>query len=377
MKNEETKRATLEALDAMIENSEQGASGFWVEDGKGCGNPKIFPEFAEGIKRGRLVQMQHYLCPWNTAVLYGKGYGNINNGCYHSCSIEKARFLSANMLKDVLGRFKTRLINGLYDCKDDISPLLTTEEISYIEKELKKEELLEEKRHEEECNNRLKKAAALAKKYPEEKDLFALHYGENVKVQTYDGIIDFSPDGYRDIKGAENFTYNDYIDVQIRSFNKTRTWFAKCYYNIPLGFMGCIEKTAKDKICFNRIAVDGMYSDGSCFVGREEHVWMDISGFEKYKIADCLSFSAEVYRYVKKGNGKQIDFALRNPEDIEKIEQYELPSDNELSEQAISQIICETCHLNEKCSGGYCLLPDEFINEKKKQMMDFLKTSDI
>ena len=90
MKNNETKGATIDALDVMIQNVAQGASGFWVEDYEACGNPKIFPEFEEGLKRGRLVQKEHFLCPWNTAVLYGKGYGNINTGCYHSCSIDKA-----------------------------------------------------------------------------------------------------------------------------------------------------------------------------------------------------------------------------------------------------------------------------------------------
>ncbi len=56
MRNNETKRTTIEALDVMIQNVAQGASGFWVEDHEGCGNPKIFPEFEEGLKRGRLVQ---------------------------------------------------------------------------------------------------------------------------------------------------------------------------------------------------------------------------------------------------------------------------------------------------------------------------------
>ncbi len=43
MRNNETKGATIEALDVMIQNVAQGVSGFWVEDYEGCGNPKIFP----------------------------------------------------------------------------------------------------------------------------------------------------------------------------------------------------------------------------------------------------------------------------------------------------------------------------------------------
>lgn len=373
MKSKETKKATVEALDKMIQCAAQGPSGFWVEDHEGCGNPKIFPEFKEGLKRGRLIQKEHYLCPWNTAVLYGKGHGNINTGCCHSCSIEKAKHLSEKMMKDVLIRFKDRLLKGAYDCKDNISPLLTSDEVNYIEKEIKKAKQLEERKRIKEHNARLEMAAALIQKYPKEKDLFAAYYGQKVIANTYDGVIDFNPEGYRDIVGAEKFTYDDYIDVQIRSFHKTRGWFATCYYNIPLGFKGCIEKRTKENVCFKRIMVEGMYPDGDCFDGKEDHVWMNIAGFEKYQTGDCVSFSAEVYRYVKTSNGKQIDFALRNPKKIKKIETYEVPSDNDLLAQEISKIICESCYLSEHCNKVSCLLSKGVKKEKQTQMMAFVK----
>lgn len=54
---------------------------------------------------------------------------------------------------------------------------------------------------------------------------------------------------------------------------------------------------------------------------------------------------------------KQIDFALRNPKHIKKIESYELPSDSDLLEQEILGITCETCYLNEHCNRVSCLLP--------------------
>lgn len=356
MKNNEAKKATLDALDTMIQNAAQGPSGFWVDDYEGCGNPKVFPEFEEGLKRGRLIQKEHYLCPWNTAVLYGTEQGNINTGCYHSCSIENARFFSETMIRDILTRFKQRLLNGDYDNKDILLPLLTSDEINYIEAEIDNAAQAQEKKYTEERKIRLKKAASLVQKYPEEKELFETYYGQNIMVSTYDGIIDFSPDGFRDIVGAEKFTYDEYIDVQIKSFHKTKGWFATCYYNIPLNFKGSIERKRKDKICFRRILVNGMYPDGVCFEGKEDHVWMNIAGFEEYNKDECVTFFAEVYRYIKKSNGKQIDFALRNPEQIKRIESYELPSDNDLLEQEISEIICEACYLNEHCSRKYCLL---------------------
>lgn len=131
----EKKEKTIEVLDVMIQHADKGPSGFWVDDYEGCGNPQIFPEFEDGLKRGKLIQKEHYLCPWNTAVMYGNGHGNIYTGCYHSCSIEKAKFLSPEMLKSILNRFKSSLASGKYDNKDQITPLLTASEIEYIEKQ--------------------------------------------------------------------------------------------------------------------------------------------------------------------------------------------------------------------------------------------------
>ena len=116
MNNKQMKKATVDAINVMIRHADKGPSGFWVDDHEGCGNPAVFPEFEEGLKRGRLVQKEHYFCPWNTAIMYGDGHGNINTGCYHSCSISKARYLTTEKLKEVLVRFKTRMENGDYDC---------------------------------------------------------------------------------------------------------------------------------------------------------------------------------------------------------------------------------------------------------------------
>ena len=69
---------------------------------------------------------------------------------------------------------------------------------------------------------------------------------------------------------------------------------------------------------------------------------MDKSGFEECAVGDSVSFCAEVYRYVKTGNGKLIDYGLHNPTGIQKIEAYELPSDDELIMQEVEQFICKT-----------------------------------
>ena len=140
----------------------------------------------------------------------------------------------------------------------------------------------------------------------------------------------------------------------------------------PLEFDGQIEKITNRAICFKRIFVSGMYDDGMCFDGKEDHVWMPKEGFEIYKVGDCLTFFAEVYWYVKTGNGKRIDFALRNPQRIKKIDSYELPTDDELMLQSIDAIICETCYLNEHCS-GYCVLSKQ-KKVLRQSMLDVLKS---
>lgn len=112
----------------------------------------------------------------------------------------------------------------------------------------------------------------------------------------------------KDIVGAEKLTYADYIDTQIQTGTKFRVGFMLCYYEIPLGFKGEVEKFGKDRICFKRIYVDGMHTDGTGFEDKEDHVWMSIQGFEGLVIGDCVSFFAEPYRYLKTSNGKILDF---------------------------------------------------------------------
>lgn len=357
MRNNKTKRATIETLDVMIQNVAQGASGFWVEDHEGCGNPKIFPEFEEGLKRGRLVQKEHYLCPWNTAVLYGKGYGNINTGCYHSCSIDKARFLSEKMMKDVLLRFRKRLLQGVYDCKEDVLPLLTSNEINFIENAIEKARQSEERKCNKEHSARLKKAAALIAQYPNEETLLAAYYGEKNCVSSENGIVFFDPDSQKDVVGAEKMSYDEYLGVQLASLGRDcRSGFASGFFHYLLEFKGQIEKVNAKHICFKRIFISGMYPDGICFDDKEDHVWMDKTGFEELDVGDSVSFSADVYRYIKTGNGKLIDYGLRNPIGIKKIEKYQLPSDDELRMQMIREIICETCYLSEHCNRVSCIL---------------------
>lgn len=50
-------------------------------------------------------------------------------------------------------------------------------------------------------------------------------------------------------------TYDEYVKIQIESQGKIRGSFQLCYYEIPLGFRGEVERITNDKICFKRIFV--------------------------------------------------------------------------------------------------------------------------
>ena len=377
MNSKKIKKKTAGLIDVMIQHADKGPSGFWTDDYEGCGNPKIFPEFEDGLKHGKYVHKDHSLCPWNTAVLYGGGHGNINTGCYYSCSIRDARYLSPEMLATVLTRFKEHLLSGNYDDAKHIDPLLSEDEQSYIKQQqiLERENL--ERQWQKDRADKAIKASVLIQKYQDNehlKELLIDHSGDNIFVLSKYGNIDFSPNGKTDIVGGERLTYDDYLDVQIQSYGKQRSWFEMCYYNIPGEFMGCIEKKTKKNICFQRIYVGGMYPDGECFKGKEDHVWMDIHGFEDFKVGDCVSFDSEVYRYIKTGKGKVLDYSLRNPQDIKQITSYELPSDDDLIKQSINQIICETCYLSEHCNKTYCLRNQEELQALREQMSSVFST---
>ena len=59
---------------------------------------------------------------------------------------------------------------------------------------------------------------------------------------------------------------------------------------------------------FNRIFFTYMYPDGMTADAVEDHVWMDGADFASFAVGDSVSFYAEVYRYLKTGNGKQLAF---------------------------------------------------------------------
>lgn len=198
------------------------------------------------------------------------------------------------------------------------------------------------------------------------------NYGQNVCMMMEGGSIDFDPEKRKEVVGAERITYDEYLDIQFASLGKTRGGFACCFYNYAMEFKGRIERFAKSRICFKAIYLEGIYTDGYMFEGKEDHVWMDIAGFESFQVGDCVSFWAEVYRYIKTRNGKLIDFGLRKPKGIKKIDSYELPTDEELIDQEIRLMLCDTCFYSEQCNKNYCLRNPKEIRQIKKDIKNIL-----
>ena len=189
-------------------------------------------------------------------------------------------------------------------------------------------------------------------------------YGKDTLERYQNGRIDFSPDSMQDVENGDFKSYDEYLEVQKRSSSKVRQFFELCYYHVSgltADFKGQILRfdQRKNKVIFKRIMVNGMYGDGIGFVGKKDHVWIDRTGFESFQPGDCLRFEADIYRYMRKGNGKRIDYGLRNPDNIEKIDSYEVPTDEQLIDQQIEQLVCETCRYFDHCYFGMCVTNEE------------------
>lgn len=180
-----------------------------------------------------------------------------------------------------------------------------------------------------------------------------------VFIQDEYGIFDFSEKSIKDIQNGQDLSYEEYLQILYDSRYDKRRWFEDAYYTdlMETSFKGKITKfdTKRGMVLFNSVDMTIFHMDGSGSIGREDHVWMDAAPFEKFHVGDCVSFSAEIYRYLKTGNKRQISYGLRNPSLIRKIEKYELPTNDDLIMQFADQVTCEVCMYKEYCYGEPCL----------------------
>ena len=227
----------------------------------------------------------------------------------------------------------------------------------------------------------MKTKQELLAKYKSDEEIYSLidaHYGTKASFQIPEiGIIFFDRELSKGIVGGEHLTYEDFIDLQLQTKLEFRSSFFMCWVYTPMEFKGEVETFAKGKICFKRIYDEYMLPDTSIHMGKEDHVWMSSEGFGKLNKGDCVSFFAEVYRYIKKSDGKKLDYGLRNPEDIKKINKYDLPTEKELLMQEIDSMICETCDMADFCgTRSNCIKNPKERQLLKKQMYEILKSKD-
>ena len=200
------------------------------------------------------------------------------------------------------------------------------------------------------------------------KDFVKEYRYKNYVVLSEFGAINMSKDAMKDVFNGENLSYDEYLQVMFHSRNNRREYFESYYYdNAVCTFKGQIRgfDKKKEKVLFHYIYICGFRMDGTGYEGKEDHVWMDSKPFEEYQVGDYLSFSGEIYRYLKTGSGKQISFGIRNPGKVSKIKSYELPTEEELFMQSIDQVICEICMYNEHCYLGNCIAEEWRENMRK------------
>ena len=188
-------------------------------------------------------------------------------------------------------------------------------------------------------------------------------FGVNIRYIEGARPIDISCDGMHYVRGAEKLSFNQFIALQLRNMDKRRLYFEFCYYASDCSFFRVrIEKIKADKVLFSSISISGCFDTIRTFIGREDHVWMDYEPFCSFKVGDCIGFNADVYRYIRKGNGNMLDYALENPCNIRRIKSYKKPGQKELIEQEIDRLICETCSMcgDGRCFVYGCRLPKEY-----------------
>lgn len=200
-------------------------------------------------------------------------------------------------------------------------------------------------------------------------ELKSEHYEGPYCIDYKGGMIDFDPEGMDDVRGSNFKNYDEYLDIQEASCGKIRKYLQFAYYNASdtkIFFKGQIEKIDCEaaKVLFKRIVILGTYYEITSTYGKEDHIWMDRVGFEGIQAGDCIEFEAEIYRYMRYKKKKKIDYALENPSKIKKINEHMIPSDQDLVDQQIKQLVCETCNYANCCHFGNCIVDKKVVSER-------------
>lgn len=121
-------------------------------------------------------------------------------------------------------------------------------------------------------------------------------------------------------------------------------------------FEGEVSQIKDGRYMFKRINIHYFDCEGNGKIGREEHFWIvkeEELQKNNVKKGDNISFSGTLYVYKRK-NGTY-ELGVENVRDIEKMESYDLVSDEALEYQFLAELECELCLFRDHCNGLFCL----------------------
>ena len=124
----------------------------------------------------------------------------------------------------------------------------------------------------------------------------------------------------------------------------------------------------ENQAVLKNVVIDGIRHDGMGFMGSEDHV--NIFNTKDIKILKekdlqpgCkICFMAQSYEYERKDGSS--DFSLCNISDIEIIDDYDIPTKEELINEQIRNLVCEVCLYDDSCDCGVCMADKNEVQEK-------------
>lgn len=147
------------------------------------------------------------------------------------------------------------------------------------------------------------------------------------------------------------------MNVNTDCFN--RKGFEACYYEASgyATFEGKVAVVDINRILLKDIHLCWTSLEGNVFDDKEDHCWIyDIKRVAEARIKsnDCIRFEGRLGVYTRKDKSQEL--GIQEVYCIETIEDYYLPSDEDLAKRFFEQIQCETCLYRTQCYGTFCML---------------------
>jgi hypothetical protein len=124
----------------------------------------------------------------------------------------------------------------------------------------------------------------------------------------------------------------------------------------------------ENQAVLKNVVVDGIRHDGIGFMGSEDHVNIinkkDIKTLKEKNLhpGHKICFMAQSYEYKRKDGS--VDFSLCDISDIEIVDDYDIPTKEELIDEQIKNLVCEVCIFNEHCYCGMCVANPDEVKER-------------